>query len=189
MTTVHSAKLNEVLTKLRRESWLEEQKMLNLKTTYDDLRKEFQELQKGFLLGQLEDEMKELLLGELEEVVPVFLFVQHDLVCGIWRIRSLTFSAFRLCLREQEKLGSSDVAEAIGEQSAMQKLIQQLKDSRQALVNAQDDMNFWKGKYHGLQVYSLSVQFFLWSPHALFASRNVVLCRVRSMHVQLPPKK
>jgi len=52
---------------------------------------------------------------------------------------------------EEEKLGSSDVAEAIGEQSAMQKLIQQLKDSRQALVNAQDDMNFWKGKYHGLQ--------------------------------------
>ena len=52
----------------------------------------------------------------------------------------------------QEKLGGGNVAEAMGEQSAMQKLIQQLKDSRQALVNAQDDMNFWKGKYYGLQV-------------------------------------
>lgn len=69
------------------------------------------------MLGQLQDEMKEILLGDLEE----------------------------------EKLSGGGVTEAMEEQSAMQKLIQQLKDSRQAMLNAQDDMNFWKGKYAGLQ--------------------------------------
>ena len=44
------------------------------------------------------------------------------------------------------------MTEAMEEQSAMQKLIQQLKDSRQAMLNAQDDMKFWKGKYKGLEV-------------------------------------
>lgn len=88
-----------------------------MKEQYDILKVKFHELQKGFLLGQLQDEMKEILLGDLEE----------------------------------EKLGGGDVTEAMEEQSAMQKLIRQLKDSRQAMLNAQDDMNFWKGKYAGLQ--------------------------------------
>lgn len=90
-------------------------------------------------------------------------------------------------LREQEKLGSSDVAEAIGEQSAMQKLIQQLKDSRQALVNAQDDMNFWKGKYHGLQVYSVCSIFFVVTSRTVCQSQ----CRVvpRSEHARAAPTK
>lgn len=88
-----------------------------MKEEYNILKVKFHELQKGFLLGQLQDEMKEILLGDLEE----------------------------------EKLGGGEVTEAMEEQSAMQKLIQQLKDSRQAMLNAQDDMNFWKGKYAGLQ--------------------------------------
>ena len=87
------------------------------KQQYSILKKKFHELQKGFLLGQLQDEMKEILMREMEE----------------------------------EKLGGGDVTEAIEEQSAMQRLIQQLKDSRQAMLNAQDDMNFWKGKYYGLE--------------------------------------
>jgi len=124
------------------------------KEEYRILKAKFQELQKGFLLGQLQDEMKEILLGELEEVVPASQILQYDLSamhCAL-SIPDVECVRDSVSYRVQEKLGGGDVAEAMGEQSAMQKLIQQLKDSRQALVNAQDDMNFWKGKYHGLQV-------------------------------------
>jgi len=49
------------------------------KEEYRILKAKFQELQKGFLLGQLQDEMKEILLGELEEVVPASQILQYDL--------------------------------------------------------------------------------------------------------------
>ena len=49
------------------------------KEEYRILKSKFQELQKGFLLGQLQDEMKEILLGELEEVVPASQILQYDL--------------------------------------------------------------------------------------------------------------
>ena len=39
--------------------------------------------------------------------------------------------------------GPADSA-MVGEQSAMQKLIQQLKDAKEAMLNSQDDMNYWK---------------------------------------------
>ena len=89
-----------------------------LKDQYTLLNVKFHEMQKGFLLGQLQDEMKDLLLGDVEE----------------------------------DKLGDEEIGKAREEQSAMQKLIQQLKDSRQAMLNAQDDMKFWQGKYKGLEL-------------------------------------
>ncbi len=89
-----------------------------LKDQYALLNVKFHEMQKGFLLGQLQDEMKDLLLGDVEE----------------------------------DKLGDEEIGKAREEQSAMQKLIQQLKDSRQAMLNAQDDMKFWQGKYKGLEL-------------------------------------
>ena len=76
------------------------------------------------MLGQLQDEMKDILMNEIEDEK-----VKEGRMGGKGR----------------------DANEAIEEQSAMQKLIQQLKDSRQAMLNAQDDMLFWQGKYRGLE--------------------------------------
>ena len=45
------------------------------KEEYSLLKVKFHEMQKGFLLGQLQDEMKEILLGELEEVRTYFVFL------------------------------------------------------------------------------------------------------------------
>jgi hypothetical protein len=39
----------------------------------------------------------------------------------------------------------------IEEQSAMQKLVQQLRDAREGMLHARDDMNYWKAKYEGLE--------------------------------------
>lgn len=95
-----------------------------LRKDHEVLKTKYNELQKGFLLGQLQDEMKDILMNEIEDEK-----VKEGRAGGKGR----------------------DVNEAIEEQSAMQKLIQQLKDSRQAMLNAQDDMLFWQGKYRGLE--------------------------------------
>ena len=70
------------------------------------LEKRFADLQRGFAMGELQDDLKESLMADF---------------------------------------GSGPVdSEIVGEESAMQKLIQQLKDAKEAVLNSQDDMNYWK---------------------------------------------
>ncbi len=38
----------------------------------------------------------------------------------------------------------SDDNDLVQKQSAMQKLVQQLQDAKEATLNAQDDVNYWK---------------------------------------------
>ena len=60
------------------------------KEEYSLLKVKFHEMQKGFLLGQLQDEMKEILLGELEEVCT-------------YLVSCLSVSAYALFSRVQDK--------------------------------------------------------------------------------------
>eukprot|EP00960_Hanusia_phi_P055731 763051-Hanusia_phi.AAC.2 len=86
-----------------------ESMLKTIKAEYDELKYKFDELQKGFLLGELQDDMREMLLEGAKQ--------------------------------------DAKIANTMERQSAMHNLIQQLKDSKDAMLNARDDVNYWKGKY------------------------------------------
>ncbi|EKX36238.1 hypothetical protein GUITHDRAFT_165809 [Guillardia theta CCMP2712] len=83
-----------------------------MKAEYEELKYKFDQLQKGFLLGELQDDMREMLLEGAKQ--------------------------------------DAKIANTMERQSAMHNLIQQLKDAKDAMLNAKDDVNYWRGKYEAV---------------------------------------
>ena len=73
---------------------------------YARLQKKFNDLQRGFMMGELQDDLKESLMADVGSTARDNAMVE--------------------------------------EQSAMQKLMQQLKDAKEAVLNSHDDMSYWK---------------------------------------------
>ncbi len=85
------------------------------------LQKNFNDVQRGFMMGELQDDVKESLMADVA-------------------------STARDGSRGQAAGAGRDGA-VVEEQSAMQKLIEQLKDAKEAMLNSHDDIKYWKVRW------------------------------------------
>ena len=85
------------------------------------LQKKFNDVQRGFMMGELQDDVRESLMADVA-------------------------STARDGSRRQAAGAGRDSA-VVEEQSAMQKLIEQLKDAKEAMLNSHDDIKYWKVRW------------------------------------------